>query len=88
MILADRAKYFAPASLCYAPNLAEVPTKSFSPRILTSHPKPPPAAKQKRLHGGTVSTQGSAAPRSRRFYPFGIKDLLNGRFIASDLISA
>jgi hypothetical protein len=46
------------------------------------------AAKEKRLHGGTMSAARPAARRSAHFYPFGIKNLLNGRFIASDEVSA
>jgi hypothetical protein len=42
------------------------------------------AAKEERLHGGTVSAARPATRPSAYLYPFGIKDLLNGRFIASD----
>jgi hypothetical protein len=35
-----------------------------------------------------VSAQRPSTAAARRFYPFGIKDLLNSRFIASGRVSA
>jgi hypothetical protein len=56
--------------------------------------KRPPAAKEKRLHGGTVSAEGLAARQPGRFYPLcllvsrGHQRFANGRFVAPDVVSA